>query len=322
MTEPMKTSLAPDRYTLWQPPAGRCVETGADCLEVPLPDLALPIHVEILAEGTPSDHDIGQGAYDYLRQFPDCPGNVAYAELLRDAYPHFLSDLASHAVMLDAKEVEPAYVQRKLSYLKILALLEPTNVGLLAQLCRGYYELALTFSELHSCRYNLLQVMRFGQALLKVRADDPATLNLLAEVDLLFGDYPAAAGKWQRLLAVIGDEGLRGRIQARMAPFVDLPLPESSLVDDLESVDRAMQCYLQGDYPQATELLERLEEGGRFQRELPSADFHCLLGLCRLKTADRAGAFAALSTALEIDPDHAHAREALDAFHDQEGSHA
>ena len=159
-------NLAPDQFVLWLPPAGRCLTVGPDEIEVPLPEIPLPINLPVEDEDL-SDTQIGQGVYDYLRQFPDCPCNLQYAELLKEGFPHYLSDLAAHVVMLDAKDVEPAYVFRKLTALKILCLLEPENKGLLEQLTYGFYEHALQFSELVRCHNHLLQAMRYGQELLK-----------------------------------------------------------------------------------------------------------------------------------------------------------
>ncbi|MHB8710670.1 MAG: hypothetical protein ACYC9T_00005, partial [Trichloromonadaceae bacterium] len=130
-------NLASDRepsagdFVFWTPPPATTVEVGADRHPFPLPILPLPVHRQALAEGVPNDAAVGQGLYDYLRQFPDCPHNSVYAELLRDAYPHFLADMGAHILMLENKDVDGHYVRRKLSYLKILALLEPGNAGLL-----------------------------------------------------------------------------------------------------------------------------------------------------------------------------------------------
>ena len=89
------------------------------------------MHPEALEAGDPSDDAIGNGLYDYLREFPDCLRNRSYAELLRDAYPHFLADLGAQILMLDHKEVDSTYIRRKITYMKILALLDSENVGLL-----------------------------------------------------------------------------------------------------------------------------------------------------------------------------------------------
>ena len=306
-------NLDPQHFVFWPPSVDRTIHVGPDQKPVALPQIPLPIKLKDVASG-PNDNAIGEGVYDYLRQFPDCLHNRAYAQLLRDGYPHFLADLAAHVVMLDKKEVDPAYAFRKLTYLKILRLLEPDNAGLLWQLSQGFYDLAMTFAELSQVRRHLLNAMRYGQELLKLQADDHAALNLLAEVDILFGDYPAAINKLRRLLSVLSDQKTSKCIENRLESCVKIGFPDHPLVNDLERIGEAAQCYAVKDYRMATELLERLEEDDYFTTELKSADFLCLLGMSRSKTGDRAGAIDALSQALEVDPDHAQARDALESI--------
>lgn len=306
-------NLDPQRFTFWQPPVGHVVHVGADQAPLALPQIPLPIKNGDL-DNDPTDNAVGEGLYDYLRQFPDCLHNTVYAELLRDGYSHFLADLAAHVVMLDKKQVDPAYVFRKLTYLKILRLLEPDNAGLLWQLAQGFYGLAMTFTELPQVRHHLLNAMRYGQDLLKLQPADQAALNLLAEVDILFGDYPSAISKFRRLSDALTDLDLIDQIKARVDSCVDIGFPDHPLVDDLECVGEAMQLYAAKEYRLATELLERLEEDDYFVAELKSADFLCLLGMCRNMTGDRGGAFDALSQALEIAPEHEQARETLESI--------
>lgn len=216
MTDINLNNLDPQKFVFWQPPVGRSVYVGPEQRPVPLPDTPLPIKITDMAEeGDPTDHAIGQGVYDYLRAFPDCLDNVAYAELLRDGYQHFLADLAAHAVMLDQKDVEPAYIFRKLTCLKVLRLLEPENVGLLWQLSQGFYGLVMTFTELHEVRRYLLDAMRFGQAVIKQDPNHIAALNLLAEIDVLFGDYPTAIIRFERMLELVPGAEMRGQIMQR-----------------------------------------------------------------------------------------------------------
>lgn len=310
-TDTLPGDLAGSSFTLWHPPAGSLVEVGPEQLPVALPLFPLPIPRDGFSGGTPTLHQIGQGLYDYLRQFPECEGNALYAGLLRDAFPHFLADLAAHAVMLDAKHVEPAYVLRKLTCLKILRLAEPTNTGLLRELCRGYFELALDFAELARCRGHLLEAMRFGQELLKAIPDDPQALNLLAEIDVLFGDTPAAAGKWRRLLTVLDDAAVCTSIETRMNDIAQQEFTEVTLVDELEQVAEAITLHLSGDNPAALCLLEWIEEQGRLIKVLPSANFYCLLAYCRRGCGDFGGAVVALHKALAAEPEHAAALAAL-----------
>jgi hypothetical protein len=110
------------------------------------------------------------------------------------------------------------------------------------------------------------------------------------------------------------DQKIVERVEARLDTCLEVGFPDHSLVNDLERIGDAMQLYAAKDYSLATELLERLEEDDYFMSELKSADFLCLLGMCRIKTDDRAGAFDALSQALEIEPDHEQAHKEIEAI--------
>jgi tetratricopeptide (TPR) repeat protein len=316
MTDPLndlnRNNLDPQHFIFWQPAAERSIHVGPEQQPVELPQIPLPIRLKDMTDDGPDDNSVGEGVYDYLRQFPDCLHNAEYVALLREGYAHFLADLAAHVVMLDKKEVDPAYVFRKLTYLKILRLLEVDNTGLLWQLSEGFYNLAMTFTELPQVRRHLLDAMRFGQEVLKIKPSDPAALNLLAEVDILFGDYPSAITKLRRLTESLSDRQVLERVEARLKSCIELGFPDHPLVNDLECIGEAMQLYAAKSYPMATELLERLEEDAYFVAELKSADFLCLLGMCRIKTDDRSGAFDALSQALEMVPDHVQAREVIE----------
>jgi tetratricopeptide (TPR) repeat protein len=314
MTAPDITNLDPQHFVFWQPPAGHVVHVGSGQQPVPLPQIPLPLKTRSDGDGAPGTNAIGEGIYDYLRQFPDCPHNNEYVALLSQAYSHFLADLAAQVVMLDAKDVEPAYVFRKLAYLKILRLLEPGNTGLLWQLSHGFFNLAMTFNELPAVRRHLLEAMRFGQDLLKINPGDLAAHNLLAEIDILFGDYPGATAKLQLMLESVSDKLIAARIERRLETCLARGIPDHPLVDDLECIGDALQLYAVKEYRMATELLERLEQDDYFLSELKSADFFCLLGLCRIETGDPGGAFDALSQALEMEPDHEQAREALSSL--------
>jgi len=311
---PLIDNLAEDRFSFWLPPSGASVLVGADRHPLALPQFPLPIHRDVLADGAPTAASIGQGVYDYLRQFPDCPGNTRYAELLRDAYPHFLSDLAAHAVMLDAKQIEPAYVLRKLTCLKILRLLEPRQRGLLVQLSRGYFEVAMEFVELPRCRQHLREAMRFGQELLALDPADPVALSLLAEIDLLFGDIPGALDKWQRLTAQVADPAVLAQVAARIDAASKAAKEETTLLDELEAVAEALRLHGLGDDRRATSVLERIEALGYLPSALPSADFYWLLGVCRQGDGDPAGAVTALHQALTLEPDHPATLAALAAL--------
>lgn len=302
----------PDRFVFWTPPPGATVHTGAADHPVSLPLIPLPLHRAKGSGDEPTDDAIGQGVYDYLRQFPDCQGNSAYAALLRDAYPHCLDDLASHAVMLDAKRVEPAYVFRKLTALKILCLLEPDNAGLLLQLGRGFFELAHEFVELPRFARHLRESLRYGQELLARNPESPEALALLAEIDLLLGDTPAGEAKWRRLAAISPQPERDADFQRRCALCTEAAYAGISLAGELERVAEALELHGGGEEQAAVEVLEAVESRQLLVTQLPSAGFYWLLGVCRLNCGDAGGAAVALHRALDLEPGHPAVLEALE----------
>lgn len=308
--------MSSPHFHFWQPPADRCVEVGPEHRPVPLPPVPLPVHREDLAEGPPSDDAIGKGVYDYLRQFPDCRHNTAYAELLRDAYPHYLAEMGAHAAMLDHKEVDSGYIRRKITCLKILALLDPENPGLLRQIGIALYELATMYAELGRCRQSLLSAMGYLQRALKSSPGDPASLNYLAQIDYMMGDYPSAARRWEEVVGRLEEGAARSALTDRMERIAAMEVPDHPLVDDLEAVGSALEACGEGDFETACLILDRLEEEGTITSEMPAPEFYYLLGLCREKTGNPGGAFEAFERALELDPDYVPAREGREAVLD------
>ncbi len=305
-------------FVMWTPPAGRTVVSGAERLEVSLPEVPLPIKASALEDGAgPSDNAIGEGVYDYLRQFPDCEHCLAYAELLRQAYSHYLADLGAQILMLEHKEVDSYYVRRKISYMKILALLDRENPNLLQRLGIEYYQLGMMFSEFIDCRLHLLAAMGYFQRALKALPENLTVLNYLGQIDYLFGDYPSAARRWSGVISALEEGGARSALQQKVRHIEAQGMPDHPLVEDLERVGQAMVLYGNGEYEEAKTMLEVTEEAGFLTSELPLAEFYYLLGMCRGKSGDSGGAFESFDKALEIDPEYAPALEARERILDQ-----
>lgn len=301
MAEPRTTSID-NRFRFWTPSPGRVVLSGAERQPVPVPDCPLPVPSERWGgAGEPDDAALGEGLYDYLRQYPDCPHNTRYAELLQEAYPHYLADLAAQIVMIDAKAVDAPYVRRKINGLKILALLEPNNPGLWQHLGAASVDLGLMFAELPQSRRHLLAAMGFLQRSLALQAENPAALNLLAQLDYWCGDYPKALRLWQEVLALLPPGCARATLEDRVERIGRGDVPDHPLLDDLEAVGETLTLLAAGDPVAALTILERLEEEGTLLRELPMAEFYQLLGLCRERCGDAGGAFAAYEQALALD---------------------
>ncbi len=301
-SEDPKLSTENPGFLLWAPGEGITVKIGADRHPFPLPNIPIPVHRGDMEEGLPSDEAVGRGIYDYLRQFPDCPHNRQYAELLRDAFSHYLADLGAQIAMLDHKEVDPPYVQRKLTFLKIFSLLEPENPRVLQMLGKTCFELGLMFPELKNSRTHLLKAMRYLQQSLKKLPEDPGIFNYLGEIDFLFGDYPAATRRWSTVADLVTDAATREALQEKIQRVECREVPDYPLVDDLEAIGEAMERLASGEAWEALAIVERLEEEGVIPSEFPSAQFYYLLGACRERTGDAAGAFAAFDKALELAP--------------------
>jgi len=293
--------LAPN-FTFWQPPAGRTVAVGADAEPFSLPALSLPLYSDTLADGEPSDTAIGNSLYDYLRQFPDCPLNSDYAELLRDAWPHYLADLASQAIMLNHKVVDAPYVLRKIVSLKILLLLSPDNPGLLLQIGLAYNDLGLMFSELHCCRRHLLSAMDCFLRVQRLQPYEPSSLNGLAQIDYLLGDYPSAKTRWQALLPLLTDSVACDAVASRLEQLNGGALPDYPLLNDLEAIGEAMQLLANNAEQDARHILERLVQDQQLLAEFPSPEFFCLLAASRERTGDSDGACVAFTQALDLEP--------------------
>lgn len=297
--------LDPVEYSFWTPEPKSTVKVGAEEVGVFLPEIPLPLVKADLEQGSrPADKQIGVGVYNYLRRFPDCPFNTAYAKLLKDAYPYYLSDMGSQIIMLEAKDVDPLYVRRKINYLKILALLESDNPGLLSRIGIAYFELALTYSELIHVRRELMNTVGWLQKALMLVPNDMAVLNYLGQTCYLLGDYSAVVRYWQGVVDQLPDGEPRQILQQRLQRIADQELPVRPLVEDFETVGVAMEHYHLQEFDEARLIMDRLEEEGGIPGEMPSPDFYYFLGLCREKASDSAGAFEAYEKALEIDASH------------------
>ncbi|WP_305041097.1 tetratricopeptide repeat protein [Geoalkalibacter sp.] len=308
-------SLSPRYYRLWTPPVGHSVAVGAERVPLPLPKIPLPLHIKADQTDEPSDDAIGQGLYDYLREFPDCPHNQTYAALLRDAYPHFLAEIGSQLVMLDARQVDPLYIRRKITLLRILLLLEPRNPGIFQQLGLAHYQVGTMFSELHNIRADLLKALGYLQQALNHAAPEIGILNYLGQIDYYLGDYPGAARRWQGILDRLPAGSARQELQRRLHDIDAGRVPDHPLIDDFEAIGQAQQAYRKGEIEEALRILDRVAQDPYLGAIYRAPEFFHFLGLCWEACGDTQGALAAFAEALSIEEDFEPARDAFERLH-------
>ncbi len=306
-TQPLATE-----YQFYTPPAGRCVTIGSDEQQIPLPQIPLPLEISGEIDGEPTDKDLGVSLYNYLRRFPDCPRCEDYARLLQDAFPYYLTDIGSQIIMLEAKDVDAPYIRRKISYLKILALLNPNNPQLLQKLGVAFFELGMVYVELIHVRRELNNAVTYLQRSISIAPQDTTTLNVLGQICYLMGDYSAVLRYWQGVVDLLPECDAKELLQDRLKRIVAGDYPSHPLIDDLEAIGIATVHFAANEFEAAAEIMNRLEEEGLIPEELPSPEFYYFLALCREKSDELASAFEAYTRALEIDPEHQASTEAID----------
>lgn len=277
------------------------VRVGPEKRTVPLPQQPLPVFFRSGQDGSrPDDDSLGAAIYEYLRRYPDCEEGYYLADLLRNAYPHYLADIAAQVIMAEGKEVDAPFLRRKITGLKILSLLE-VQPQLLYQLGRSYFEFATTFMELAQCRNHLLAAQEYLRRSLILDAANPAALNLLAQTEAWFGMRDEAFSLWNQAATLV-EEPTRSALLQR-AENLQQSLTVGPLVDELEALGETMVLIGSGDFGPALEILEHLQEQGRVMAELPSPEFYYLLGHCREESDDLGGALIAYVQALDLDQD-------------------
>lgn len=294
-----------DGFRFWTPPEGFTLHVGPEQRPVALPQIPLPLWGVDAPVATPVADAIGQGLYDYLRRVPEAADAPVYAGILKEAFPHYLTDLAAQIIMINEKEVDAPFLQRKVVGLQIFLHLEPDNAGLFFLLGDTWRELGLMFSEFNHSRNHFLAAMRALQRSLELSPENPAALNKLAQLDFWFADYPAALRRWRQLVVLLDDADTQAALMAQIARLEQGAVPDHPLIEDLEAIGEAMTLLGDNDAAAALALLERLEEEGSFIAALPLPEFFHLLAECRERTGDSAGAFAAFDQALALDATYA-----------------
>jgi tetratricopeptide (TPR) repeat protein len=264
------------------------------------------------AAGTLPTYDaIGRGIYHALRANPDCAFGDRYARLLQDCYPHYISELASQILMLDKKDVDTAYLNRKINYLKTFALIEPGNARVPLEIGLTFMEKGLSLSALQLTTLSLYRAEEFLRKALQLAPGDPDIRYQLGEVCYILGKYDDVLTCWNGMIAQLGNEEAR-KIVSRLDRIGAGVLPKVPVVDYLEAIGAALSCHQQGDPAEAAAILLDILDDAVFCEEFPVPEISYILGLCSSDLGMPRHAEDYYREALRMNPDFEEARNALD----------
>jgi tetratricopeptide (TPR) repeat protein len=231
-------------------------------------------------ESVSPDYDmLGRGIYQVLRLNPECAFAAEYAAVLKEAYPHIISELGGQIIMLDAKEVDTPYLDRKINFLKIMALLDPGNAGVQLEIARTLSDKGSRLSTLHQAVSSWYGAEK---ALTKARELDPANYHAAYEYGealYVLGRYEMAAQAWQDIPAGLGVSEQR-KIEARIAAILAGKLPLVPPVDYLTAISVAVEAHHAGRNDDAAAIIEDVLADPVFAEQFPMNEIYYLLGTC------------------------------------------
>lgn len=298
--------------TYYYPDSG-AVLTGRDGkVTIPLGEFPLPLLHEEFSADVPSYDAVGRGIYHLLRANPDALFADRYAALLQDAYPHLLAELATHLVMLDKKDVDLPYLDRKIVLLKIFALLEPENSRFPLEIGATFFDKGMTLAALGSTTLHLYSAEKFLRKAYLLAPDDIQIRHLLGEVCYILGKYQDAAAFWSDLLDTVSPAD-GDKIRLRIAAIAAGTAPVVPLIDYLQAVGVALEAYQADDYEEAAAILRDVLDMVAGYDAFPLAEINYLLGLCYVQLDIPKYAEEYLRDALLIRPGYS---EAVAALHD------
>ena len=281
----MQNCIAPtplDGITYFQPPADFHI-TGRDGRvnipwEFPIP-LAEESYRAALEHGVPSYDQIGQGMFFALRQNPDCTYGVDYARVLQSGYPHIIAEIGGEAIMLDAKEVDSPYLDRKVNLLKIMALLEQDNAALWREIGRTLMEKGSRMEAAHLAVQSWYGAEKYLSRSFELAPDDLHTCYQLGETHYVLGHYDQALTLWQPLVEQLKD-GERRNLEARIAAIQRGDLPKVPAVDYLTALSVAFEQHQDDQFYEAAAIVEDVLKDAVFCAQFPMAGVYHFLEQC------------------------------------------
>lgn len=244
----------------------------------PLPLLEEDFHAAV-ESGAPDYDMVGRGIYQALRLNPECANAGAYAAVLKEAYPHIVSELGGQILMLDAKEVDTPYLDRQIRLLKIMALLDPDNPGINLEIARIFMDMGSRISALHLAVASWYGAEKHLRMALELAPADRNAAYAYGETLYVLGRYEQAAGVWQDAAAGF-DMDDRRRVEARIAAIFAGKIPLVPPVDYLTAISVALEEHQAGQHDAAAAIIEDVLADPVFCAQFPMNGIHHLLGSC------------------------------------------
>ncbi|OGU14227.1 MAG: hypothetical protein A2076_16755 [Geobacteraceae bacterium GWC2_53_11] len=233
-----------------------------------------------LSAGDVPDYDmVGRGIYQALRLDPDCVGAAAYAAVLKEAYPHIISELGGQIIMLEAREVDTPYLDRKINYLKIMALLDPDNAGLPLEIARTYVEKGSRLSSMQHAVSSWYAAEAQLKRSLKLDPDNHLAAYEYGEALYILGRYEQAAEIWRGLITLL-EPADRARLEARIAGILAGKIPMVPPLDYLTALSVAVEQHHGGFSGDAAAIINDVLSDPVFAEQFPMKEVYYLLGTC------------------------------------------
>ncbi|MDD2853748.1 MAG: tetratricopeptide repeat protein [Desulfuromonadaceae bacterium] len=230
------------------------------------------------------DYDmVGRGIYQLLRLDPDCTGADVYAGILKDAYPHIISELGGQIIMLEAKEVDTPYLDRKINFLKIMALLDPYNAGLLLEIGRAYIEKGSTLSNMQYAVTSWYAAEKNLKRARELNPDDRHAAYEYGEALYILGRYHQAVEVWSELLPLL-ESAERLKVEARVGRILAGKTPKVPPLDYLTALSVAVEQHYSGFSDNAAAIIEDVLTDQIFVEQFPMNEVYFLLGTCYQET--------------------------------------
>lgn len=230
----------------------------------------------VLETGAPGYDQVGTGIYQALRRNPECYDAQFYADILRQAYPHIIAEIGGEAIMLDAKDVELPYLDRKIILLKIMALLEPDKPGLWREIGRTLMEKGCRLEASHLAVQSWYGAEKYLTRAMSHDLEDLHTCYQLGEVHYILGHYDQALALWEKMLDAC-PEADKQAVGLRVDAIRNKSLPMVPPVDYLTALSVAFERQQENNLEEAAAIVEDVLADPVFCAQFPMAEVHRFL---------------------------------------------